>query len=299
LAAAARASDVRVDAASVGDQTLVFSAGPGETNHVNIELQGSNYTIQDGGGAPMTAARPCAPWDLSPGSGTGAICPARDVTRINVDLGDQSDYVFVGGISDVLVPVFIRGGSGNDSLNGGEGPDTIDADDNSPDVIDCRGGQDTVYADPIDSISNCEVVIYGPPPSITPPPPRTIPPPRFVASVAAPSAAPIPEAAWGIPIRVRCSEACTATARLVIGARTARRLGWVHATHDVVVGRTTVQATSGRKLRLILRLTPACRRAFRTVRKVLSTLDVRADGADASTELQTKIVLTNSTNALR
>src|SRR5947209_5912447 len=157
LAGAASASELRLDTASDGSKTLVFTASAGEINHVNIDLQGSNYTIQDLGGAPITPVSPCTTWDVSPG--TAAICPARDVTAIDADLGDQSDWVFLGAVSMVLVPVDIRGDPGNDSLSGGDGPDTIDAYDGSPDVVDCRGGQDTVYADPIDSIKNCEAVI--------------------------------------------------------------------------------------------------------------------------------------------
>jgi hypothetical protein len=132
FAASASASEVHLDTASANDRTLVFDAGSGEINQVDIELQGSNYTIQDLAGAPMTPAPPCATWALAPGLGTGAMCPAQDVTKINVNVGDQSDQVVLGGITHVLVPALITGGPGSDLLTGGEGPDMIDAFDAAP-----------------------------------------------------------------------------------------------------------------------------------------------------------------------
>ena len=96
--------------------------------------------------------------------------------------------------------------------------EAFDAYDGEPDSVDCRDGNDTVYADRMDTVKNCEAVKNEAAPGSTPPAPR------FAMSVTAPSRAGIRAAARGLQIGVRCSERCTATARLFIGARTARRL---------------------------------------------------------------------------
>jgi len=66
----------------------------------------------------------------------------------------------------------LRGGPGNDLISdgsqivdtdtvfGGKGDDRIDVkeEDASVDVVDCGPGTDTVFADPSDQLTNCEIV---------------------------------------------------------------------------------------------------------------------------------------------
>jgi Ca2+-binding RTX toxin-like protein len=73
--------------------------------------------------------------------------------------GPGNDVISGGGSVDT-----ITGGPGRDIINGGGGGDVIYARDSQRDVIDCgkngygKAGRDTVYADKIDVISNCEIV---------------------------------------------------------------------------------------------------------------------------------------------
>jgi Tol biopolymer transport system component len=73
--------------------------------------------------------------------------------------GPGNDVISGGGSVDT-----ITGGPGRDTINGGGGGDVIYARDSQRDVIDCgkngygKAGRDTVYADKIDVISNCEIV---------------------------------------------------------------------------------------------------------------------------------------------
>jgi Ca2+-binding RTX toxin-like protein len=73
--------------------------------------------------------------------------------------GPGNDVISGGASADI-----ITGGPGNDRIDGGGGGDTIYAKDGQRDVIDCgkngygKAGRDTVYADKIDVIRNCEII---------------------------------------------------------------------------------------------------------------------------------------------
>ncbi len=66
--------------------------------------------------------------------------------------GGTGDDVIVGGSGEnVLI-----GGSGNDLINGGPTGDTIRVKDGYKDVVNCKGGNDTVQnRDPIDELNKC------------------------------------------------------------------------------------------------------------------------------------------------
>ncbi|MBI3466271.1 MAG: hypothetical protein HY000_24925 [Planctomycetes bacterium] len=57
--------------------------------------------------------------DFLPGNKQFRDFPAADITRIHVLLGDGDDQALIGG--DILLPVIIEGGAGNDLLYGGGG----------------------------------------------------------------------------------------------------------------------------------------------------------------------------------
>jgi Ca2+-binding RTX toxin-like protein len=90
-----------------------------------------------------------------------------------IDGGAGNDYIDAGFGDDTINP-----GPGHDTVyadrRGGDcgplwctepyGNDTIDLRDGEPDSVDCGFGQDTVYADPVDTVSpNCETVIRSGP----------------------------------------------------------------------------------------------------------------------------------------
>ncbi len=134
----------------------------------------------------------CAPGDVD---GQGYIvqvfCPATDVRRVRVDLGDREDAATVtlgipvtvlggtgadrittgsagdeidgGSGNDVLAAGdgddVVQGGDGADEIDAGPGADRIAARDGTADVIDCGPGEDVVDADSFDTAAaNCEGV---------------------------------------------------------------------------------------------------------------------------------------------
>lgn len=220
-------------------KTLVYTAAPGEINDVSINLQGSEYTIQDLAGSPMTPQAPCTVWSDPMLLGTGAKCPATDVKAIQVKLGDQTDEASVGGISNLLIPVSIDAGPGPDRIFSGGGPDTINVlNGTAGDNVTCNDGDDTVYADPGDTVAaSCEHVL------------RHAPGAPFVARVRVGKSS----------VRYGCSDACTVTAKLLLHGR---RVGSVGPAH----------LATGGAVRLKFRLSSRARRGGRvTLRTTFTT----------------------------
>ena len=268
--AAAHAAEAAIVTGPDGVKTLTYRAGTGEINDVSLNLQGPNYTIQDLAGPQLMTTPPCSPWPLELGLGTGPICPAVNVGRIEVDLGDQVDRLFIGGISGVLIPAMILGGPGPDRIDGGDGSDTINAVDQTADVIGCHGGNDTVSADRLDSVApDCETVK-------TEPAPVTEFPEGFDVSVAVARAYPLAAAFRRLPLRVGCSTACTIEARLLLGPRRARELGLGNGVQDVEIGRAeTTMLSSAGTARVLIELTRRAKRALRPLRRVTATVEAR------------------------
>jgi Ca2+-binding RTX toxin-like protein len=67
-----------------------------------------------------------------------------------IEGGRSADSIFGGSGKDVLI-----GGKGEDSVDGGTGGDSIMVKDGQRDVVNCRGGTDTVVRDSIDRLRNC------------------------------------------------------------------------------------------------------------------------------------------------
>jgi hypothetical protein len=298
--AGARAAEAAIVTGPSGGKAVTYRADAGEINQVSLNLQGPDYTIQDSAGPPITARPPCALLPLMLGLGTAASCPAVDVERLHVDLGDQTDQIFIGGASTVLVPATIRGGPGADRMDGGEGGDIIDAFDQTADVIGCHGGNDTVYADQLDAVAaDCENVKHEPvtgtelPPAPTELPPGPTEAPRgFSVSVAVARAYRLAAAFKALPLRVGCSMTCTIDARLLLDRRRARRLG-LGDIRDFEVGRAeaTRLSTAG-KTRVLIELTQRAKRAFRRLRRVKVTVETHAIGSvGGAVTLRTPVTL--------
>jgi hypothetical protein len=285
--AEARAAEAGIVTDPSGGKAVTYRGDAGEINQVSLNLQGTNYTIQDSAGPAITVRPPCAPLPLMLGLGTGASCPAVNVERLHVDLGDQTDQIFIGGVSHVLVPATIRGGPGADRMDGGEGGDTIDAFDQTADVIGCHAGIDTVYADQVDAVAaDCENVKHAPTTGteLLPGPTEVLPGPTeapqgFGLSVAVARAYRFAAAYKGLALRLGCSSGCTIKARLVLDRRRARRLG-LGDVRGFVVGRAaaTRLSTAG-KTRVLIDLTRRAKRAFRGLRRVTVKVEVQAIGS--------------------
>ena len=94
----------------------------------------------------------------------------RGVAGPDTLVGGAHDDSLHGGTGDDT----LNGNGGGDVLNGGAGNDTIQARDGVVDRVDCGDGTDTVVADAVDSVVNCESVQL--PAVVTPPPPAPVVP---------------------------------------------------------------------------------------------------------------------------
>ena len=105
------------------------------------------------------------------GSGFPGTQHVRGVSGVDTITGGAASDVLYGGSGNDVV----TGGAGVDILGGGSGDDTINSRDGFADVVSCGDGTDTVVADAVDSLSDCESVQL--PPVVTPPPPVVVSPP--------------------------------------------------------------------------------------------------------------------------
>jgi hypothetical protein len=257
----AAAADVSLKDDPGGGKTLVYTAAPGEINDVDIDLQGSDYTIQDTAGSPLSPTSPCTTWTDPMLVGTAAKCPARDVDAIHVALGDQTDQLSVGGITNVLVPVTIDSGPGPDRIFSGGGSDTIDVFNGAAgDNVTCNAGEDTVYADSGDTVAgDCEHVLLGAPPA------RPVP---FRARVRVGTST----------VRYGCSARCTVKGTLRLHGRKVGSVG-------------PVELPNGGAARLRFKFSHAGRRALAVHRRVRLRLTTTFTAATGITELDNAIVL--------
>ncbi len=90
-------------------------------------------------------------WD---GAAFGGIQRVRGMAGVDIITGGAlADELYGGGGDDTVV-----GGLGTDILHGGDGNDTIQARDGVADRVDCGLGTDSVVADAVDVLANCETV---------------------------------------------------------------------------------------------------------------------------------------------
>jgi Ca2+-binding RTX toxin-like protein len=126
--------------------------------------------------------------------GTVVVCSPGSITSILLDLNDADD---LASVSDSVPPTTMNGGAGDDSLNsasgsdallggpdddrleggggfdtfiGGAGADAIFARDGLQELVDCGSEADSVDADTIDVLTDCENVPPSGPTAVTPGP---------------------------------------------------------------------------------------------------------------------------------
>ena len=135
------------------DGTLHFSAGPGETNHVDLsDLVSSAQTVVTDTGSIITVGAGCVQVTAHQ-----ATCPLPGFSQdVAIDLGDRDDFAhaFKLGFGHVA----IDGGPGADTIEdlpqsgadvtGGPGDDTITVHPNGGGSVDVHGdaGSDTISA---------------------------------------------------------------------------------------------------------------------------------------------------------
>lgn len=193
-----------------------LSADATSLNTVTVTLAGGRVTFRDptvdGGMDPGD----CLPGDLSEeGYIVSTACPAADVRRVRLDLGEREDAADVRAAVPATIlggpgadrlrggPAAdgVDGGTGDDTLAGGDGGDRLDgglgADalageggddvlavrDGLPDTVACGDGADRVEADTLDDVAtDCESVARV---AMVPPPGGTVSGDRVAPSVRA------------------------------------------------------------------------------------------------------------------
>ena len=232
----------------------------------------------------------------------------------NLRGGAGHDVLNAGGDGDLL-----NGGAGPDDINGGAGEDVIVAADGVADTITCAGGGDTVVADlgaagvtdivtdPTACGSITGRVAAAPDPGTTTS--ETTTPVIVVPAIGSPAIMPVlapgkadfkdltpPGASMrsftrqrlktvatkGVPIRVRCQEACGISIALSVDRKTARRLKLDSRTAPVVIATATAKrSTAGTtilRVKFLKRVRPALQRSTRAVTMTTQVLVSDASG---------------------
>lgn len=117
LAPAAQAATIT----KVGD-VIRYESSPGESDHVDIGVDGANIRFDifmSPSDPPTSAGAPCTL------SAPDATCPFDGNDRIEVVLGDASDFAGTKFNAAPTIPMRIEGGAGDDVLQGGDGQDIL------------------------------------------------------------------------------------------------------------------------------------------------------------------------------
>lgn len=91
---------------------------------LRFEAPGDVIVTKASTGAPLVALAPC-----SQRSATEVVCPGSQILRVDITTGRGGDGVDLTGMVDKgAVPSTVDGGTGDDNLLGGPGPDTLNGD---------------------------------------------------------------------------------------------------------------------------------------------------------------------------
>jgi RTX calcium-binding nonapeptide repeat (4 copies) len=180
--------------------SLVYEGEAGEANTLAIGQSSTEFSFSDAGSERINTSGDCRPLLMT------ASCTLPSVETVTVDVADGHDRVSAGiAVASKLLggpgDDTLVGGSGADTFLGGDGNDVVASRDGVPESVDCGPGQDTVDADPSDTVTGCEVggpagegeESPAPPPLELPPLPEPEAPPGRPAEPAPQADAPAGE----------------------------------------------------------------------------------------------------------
>jgi Ca2+-binding RTX toxin-like protein len=124
--------------------TVVLAGGPEPASiAITLSSDGRDYVIDSS--APLEAGGSvCAP---PAGNSHELLCEAAPIAGFEVNAGPKDDSVILG--REILIPVTLRGGAGNDKLIGGAGNDKLIGGAGN-DILVGRAGDDWLYGGPGD-----------------------------------------------------------------------------------------------------------------------------------------------------
>jgi hypothetical protein len=151
------ATALAAESASVAGGVLTYTSGDGTVDRITLGAGSGagKYLITDWETPSGTLGAGC----VAAAIGTAECSGVTSAALSTLD-GDDSVRVYPA------LPTTIDGGDGADTLTGGgaadtilggDGADTIDARDGVVDSVDCGPGADTVQADAIDVLTNCDL----------------------------------------------------------------------------------------------------------------------------------------------
>ena len=114
---------------------FLFDAGAGQNNNIKVFQSGGRIYFQDQNGWPFTAPAGCLQI-----TGSSVSCPDAGITAFSVNAKDLDDTIDVDTSS---LPATLRGGNGNDTVDGDAGADTI-LGSLGNDLLYGRGGNDLI-----------------------------------------------------------------------------------------------------------------------------------------------------------
>ena len=134
VAVSAGAAPAAASTVGVQGTTLAITAATGERNRISVAVSGRTIQVTDTTSTPRAGAG-CTL------AGRTVSCPADGLTELVADLGDRGDRIALA--RQVGLRARLRGGSGDDVLIGGGGPDELDGG-TGRDVVSYAGRPDPV-----------------------------------------------------------------------------------------------------------------------------------------------------------
>ncbi|WP_188113404.1 calcium-binding protein [Nocardioides humilatus] len=139
------ASAVGATIVAIEGDTLTVTSPPGLINTISVGRDGTTFKVKDLS-SPYLAGGGC-----TPGAGGWIDCPGSGVQAVEVDLGDQNDYLYFSSLEGLSTWVdlgpgddFVQDDKSDDIINGGAGNDLVSLQAGGADWVFGEDGADVV-----------------------------------------------------------------------------------------------------------------------------------------------------------